>query len=60
MIDAFVNVCFGLTLKAFNDGLLLIKLKSVNQALKLKLFEPLLDLAKWQLYSIELRTIRDN
>ena len=59
MIDAFVNVCFGLALKAFDDGLLLIKLKPVNQALKFELFESLLDLPKWKLYSIELRTVRD-
>ena len=60
MIDAFVNVCSRLALKAFNDGLLLIKLKPFNQALKFELSEPLLDLPKRQLYSIELRTVRDN
>ena len=60
MIDAFVNVCFCLALKAFNDGLLLIKLEPINQALKFELFEPFLDLAEWKLYSVELRTVRNN
>ena len=60
MVDALVDVCLRLGLKAFDYGLFLIKLPTVYQALKLELFEPLLDLAKRQLYSIELRTVRDN
>ena len=60
MVDAFVDVCFRLALKAFNDGLLLIKLSPIYQALKFELFESLLDLAEWKLYSVELRTVRNN
>ena len=59
MVYTFVNISFGLRLKAFNDGLLLIKLSLVYQTLKLELSEPFLDLAEWQLYSVELRTVRD-
>ena len=59
MVNALVDICLRLELKAFNYGLLLIKLSSVYQALKLELSEPLLDLAEWQLYSVELRTVRD-
>ena len=57
MIDAFINVCFCLALKAFNDGLLLIKLLSINQALKFELSELLLDLREHQLNGIILRAV---
>ena len=60
MMDAFIDIPLLLELKGFNDGLLLIKLKPFNQALKFELSEPLLDLPNRQLYSIELRTVRDN
>ena len=59
MVNTLVDICLCLGLKAFNYGLLLIKLSPVYQALKLELSEPLLDLAEWQLYSVELRTVRD-
>ena len=60
MFDTFVDICIRLALKAFNYGLLLIKLPLMHQALKFELSEFLLDLSKWKLYSIELRTVWHN
>ena len=55
MVNALVDVCLLLGLKTFNDGLLLIKLSPIYQALKFELSEPLLDLPKWQLYGVVLK-----
>ena len=52
MVDTFVDIGFGLRLKTFNDGLFLIKLSAIYQALEFEFFEFLFDLAEWQFYSI--------
>ena len=60
MVDTFVDIGFGLRLKTFNDGLFLIKLPAIYQALEFEFFEFLFDLAEWKFYSIILWAIRNN
>ena len=58
MRNALVNVLLTMVAEALLDCFVLVELAAVCQALKLELFEALLDLAEGQLNRIEFRTVR--